>query len=127
MQRYLNHLLADLETATRNAPVASSYRFLSPFEEDDDPDMTTYQVRYLRLHEIFDLEAGVFPPSERLTKTQLTILLSAIEKLWRAWSIQWDCPPRLTARRRYKIMIERMERDTVRYSYEFGTRINFCD
>lgn len=126
MQRYLTHLLADLETATRNAPAASSYRFRHPFD-DDERNAPGYQSRYVRLCELFNLPPGIFPPSERLTKDQITVLLTAIETLWRAWSVDWDCPPRLTARRRYTIMVERMENDTVQYNHEFGADINFCD
>ncbi len=50
-----------------------------------------------------------------------------METLWRAWSVDWECPPRLTARRRYTIMVERMEQETVRYNHEYGASINFCD
>lgn len=126
MQRYLTHLLADLETAMRNAPVASSYRFRHPFDEEER-EGPAYQSRFVRLHELFGLPAGIFPPSERLTKDQITALLTAIENLWRAWRVGWECPPRLTARRRYAIMVERMEQDNVRYNHEFGAEINFCD
>lgn len=126
MQRYLSHLLADLETATRNAPVASTYRFRHPFD-DEERDAPAYQLRFVRLNELFGLSPGIFPPSERLTKDQITALLTAIETLWRAWNVDWECPPRLTARRRYTIMVERMEQETVRYNHEFGADINFCD
>ncbi len=126
MQRYLNHLLADLETATRNAPVSSSYRFRHPFE-DDERELPVYQSRFTRLFELFSLGQGIFPPSERLTKDQVSLLLTAIETLWRAWTIHWDCPPSLTARRRYTVMVERMEQDPIQYNYEFGANINFCD
>lgn len=126
MQRYIIQLLADMETATRNAPVSSSYRFRHPFN-DDEQDSPAYQSRYTRLCELFGLAPGIFPPSERLTKDQLSLLLTAIEALWRAWMIQWDCPPSLTARRRYTIMVERMEQDSVQYNHEFGAEINFCD
>ena len=127
MQRYLAHLLADLEVATRNAPAASTYRFRHPFDEDDEQDAPAYQARYLRLCELFGLSPGIFPPSERLTKDQLTAVLTAIEVLWRAWRVDWECPPRLTARRRYTVMVDRMEQDTVRYNHEYGASLNFCD
>ncbi|MEQ1746976.1 MAG: hypothetical protein ABMA02_16205 [Saprospiraceae bacterium] len=127
MQRYLTHLLADLETATRNAPTASSYRFRHPFDDHDERDTPAYNTRYVRLCDLFGLPAGVFPPSERLTKNQVTALLTAFESLWRAWNVAWDCPPRLTARRRYAIMVERMEQEPVRYNHELGTTVDFCD
>lgn len=127
MQRYLNHLLADLEMAIRNAPATSLYRFRHPFDSEEDRDASSMQVRYVRLCDLFGLSPGIFPPSERLTKEQVANLLGAIERLWRAWNIDWDCPPRLTARRRYTVMVERMEHDPVRYSHEYGATINFCD
>ncbi len=127
MQRYLTHLLADLETATRNAPAASTYRFRHPFDDFEDGDVPAYQSRYVRLSELFGFSSGIFPPSERLTKDQITALLTAIEALWRAWNVSWECPPRLTARRRYTIMVERMEQDSVRYNHEFGASVDFCD
>ena len=126
MQRYLLQLLADLETATRHAPASSSYRFRHPFD-DDERDSPAYQSRYIRLCDLFGLAPGIFPPSERLTKDHITALLTAIEALWRAWMVQWDCPPSLTARRRYTVMVERMEQEAVQYNYEFGASINFCD
>ncbi len=126
MQRYLAHLLADLETATRSAPASSSYRFRHPFDHDEQ-DFPPYQSRYIQLHELFGLAPGIFPPSERLTKDQISALLTALETLWRAWEIHWDCPPSLTARRRYTIMIERMEQESVHYHAELGANINFCD
>lgn len=127
MQRYLTHLLADLETATRNAPASSPYRFRHPFDEDEERGFPAYQLRYVRLCDLFGLHDGIFPPSERLTKDQLSALLTAIEILWRAWNVSWDCPPRLTARRRYAIMVERMEQEPVHYNPELGASINFCD
>ena len=127
MQRYLTHLLADLETATRNAPVTSTYRFRHPFDDDEEREAPGYQLRYVRLCELFGLAPGIFPPSERLTRDQISALLTAIETLWRAWNLDWDCPPRLTARRRYTIMVERMEQESVRYNHELGGTINFCD
>ncbi len=127
MQRYLIHLLADLETATRSAPASSTYRFRHPFDDDAERDSPAYQIRFVRMCDLFGLSPGIFPPSERLTKDQLSALLTAIETLWRAWHIRWDCPPRLTARRRYAEMVERMEQDAVPYHHEDGTEINFCD
>jgi hypothetical protein len=126
MQRYTTQLLTDLETAIRNAPASSNYRFRFPFSNDDEGEDQHYQLRYIRLNELFGLPPGIFPPSERLTKTQLTALLTAIEGLWRAWAIRWDCPPRLTARRRYTVMVEMMELDPLPYNYELGATINFC-
>jgi hypothetical protein len=127
MQRYLTHLLADLETATRNAPAVSTYRFRHPFDDIEDGDAPAYQSRFVRLCDLFGLAPGIFPPSERLTKDQLTALLTAIEALWHAWNVSWECPARLTARRRYAIMVERMEQDSVRYNHEFGATVDFCD
>ena len=127
MQRYLSHLLADLEIAARNAPATSTYRFRHPFDDEEERDAPAYQVRYVRLCDLFGLPPGIFPPSERLTKDQVAALLTAIEALWRAWSVDWDCPPRLSARRRYAVMVERMEQDSVRYNHELGASVNFCD
>ncbi len=126
MQRYVTQLLTDLETATRNAPASSTYRFRHPFDNDDERDAPAYQLRYVHLNELFGLPTGIFPPSERLTKEQLTALLTAIENLWRAWTVSWDCPPRLTARRRYTVMVEILEQDSIPYNYESGAAINFC-
>lgn len=126
MQRYVSQLLTDLETATRNAPASSTYRFRHPFDNDDERDAPAYQLRYTHLNELFGLPSGIFPPSERLTKEQLTALLTAIENLWRAWTVSWDCPPRLTARRRYTVMVEILEQDSIPYNYESGAMINFA-
>lgn len=128
MKRYLAHLLADLETAARHAPEPSSYAFRSPFRDDDDGDTRTdgLHVRYVQLSDLFGLQPDAFPPVERLTKSQVTEVLNALEKLWRAWRVSWSCPSRLTARRRYTIMVEWMYRETVRYHHDFGAEIDFC-
>lgn len=127
MKRYLAHLLADLETAARHAPEPSSYAFRMPFREDDD-DMAAgaLHARYVRLSDLFGLPADAFPPVERLTKLQVTEVLTALENLWRAWHIDWECPSGLTARPRYTLMVEWMYRETVRYHHEFGAEIDFC-
>ena len=128
MKRYIAHLLADLETAARHAPEPSSYAFRSPFrdEEDDDTRTDGLHVRYVRLSDLFGLSPDAFPPVERLTKVQVTDLLTAIESLWRAWRISWECPARLTARPRYTLMVEWRYRETVRYHPDFGAEIDFC-
>lgn len=127
MKRYIAQLLADLETATRLAPGPSSYAFRSPFpEEEDDRHAQGMHARYLRLCELFGLAPDAFPPVERLTKEQVTSLLTAVEGLWRAWRVSFDCPSRLTARRRYTLMVEWMYQENVRYHHDFGAEIDFC-
>lgn len=124
MQRYLNQLQADIENAIRSAPEHISMRVIHPFS--DEEERSTSISRHLRLSDLFGLNRYAFPPSERLTKKQLTALLQAIEQLWRAWSIRWSAPPRLTARPRYTIMVEKMTSEKVDYHYEFGADIDFC-
>ncbi|MBX2891053.1 MAG: hypothetical protein KF734_09025 [Saprospiraceae bacterium] len=127
MKRYLAHLLADLETAARLAPESSSYVFRSPFSDDDDDTRTDgLYVRFVRLSDLFNLPPDAFPPVDRLTKAQVTDVLKALESLWRAWRISWECPSRVTARRRYTLMVEWMYRETVRYHHDFGAEIDFC-
>lgn len=127
MKRYLAHLLADLEAAARLAPEPSSYAFRSPFRDDDDDTRTDgLHVRYTRLCDLFGLTPDAFPPVERLTKAQVTDLLNALENLWRSWHIHWECPVRLTARRRYTVMVDWMYSETVRYHHDFGAEIDFC-
>ena len=127
MQRYLTHLLADLEAATRNAPAASTYSFLSaPFEEEESENTALY-VRLVRLCDLFELSPDAFPPVDRLAKVQVAELLTAFEKLWRAWHISWECPPRLSARRRYTVMVDWMRGEAVRYHPDRGASIDFCE
>jgi hypothetical protein len=127
MQRYLLQLLADLETAARNAPAASTYSFLSsPFDEEES-ETAAFYVRLVRLYELFELSPDAFPPVDRLTKLQVAELLTAFEKLWRAWHIAWECPPRLSARRRYAVMVDWMRREVVRYHPDRGASIDFCE
>ena len=127
MKRYLAQLLADLETATRLAPGPSSYAFRSPFsEEEDEQRIESVHAPYVRLCDLFGLAPDAFPPVERLTKAYVTDLLTAIENLWRAWRISYECPPSLTARRRYTLMVDWMYRETVRYHHDFGAEVDFC-
>lgn len=128
MKRYLAQLLADLETAARLAPEPSSYAFRMPFRDDDDDDTRSdgLHVRHVRMSDLFGLQPDIFPPVERLTKAQVTDLLNALENLWRSWRVSWECPSRLTARRRYTLMVEWMYRETVAYHHDFGAEIDFC-
>ncbi len=127
MQRYLNQLLGDLDVATRHAPDASSYRYVSSFPDDEDEyDLGPTFTREVRLCELFDLAPEAFPPVERLTKKQVAAMLTAFETLWKAYRIAFDAPYGLTARPRYTCMVELMTEDTVPYHYDFGARLNFC-
>ncbi len=127
MKRYLAHLLADLETAARHAPEPSSYAFRTPFrDEEEERAAGVLHTRYIRLCDLFGLPADAFPPVERLTKLQVTEVLTALETLWRAWKIDWECPTALTARRRYTLMVQWMYRETVPYHHDFGAEIDFC-
>ena len=126
MQRYLNQLVADVETATRNAPEATIYRFIPRFLDDEEDEREVMQVRFVRMCDLFGLMADVFPPVDRLTKAQVRVLLTAIENLWRAWQISWGCPSQLTARRRYTFMVELMASETIPYRYDVGAKIDFC-
>jgi hypothetical protein len=124
MQRYISQLLADLETAVRNAPASSSYRFRHPLEQEESDQQ--YGNQRLHLQELFGLARGIFPPVERLTKRQVTEILTVLENLWDAWFVGWDCPPSLTARRRYTLMVEYMEREQVLFHHDYGADIDFC-
>jgi hypothetical protein len=127
MQRYINQVLADLESATSNAPEMSAYRFVPRFMDDDDEKEPILQTKYTRLCDLFGIGADIFPPVDRLTRAQVTALLTAFEKLWKAWNISWSTPMTLTARRVYSIMVERMSISMVNYSYDSGLKIDFCD
>lgn len=127
MQRYVVQLLADLEMAARHAPTVGAYAMRPPFfEEDEDHLEPRYQVTMLRLCDLFGLTAGVFPPQERLTKSQVTKLLTSIEALWRSWGINWTCPRQLSARRRYTVMTEHMQNELVGYHPDYGADVDFC-
>ncbi|MEZ4966392.1 MAG: hypothetical protein R2791_14215 [Saprospiraceae bacterium] len=126
MKRYLAQLLADLETAARGAPEPSSYASFRAPVHDDEQHREDLHTRYVRLSELFGLPSHAFPPVERLTKPQVGDLLTAIERLWRAWRISWDCPARLTARRRYALMVDWMYHQKVLYHHDFGAEIDFC-
>jgi hypothetical protein len=125
MQRYLTQLLADLEAIIRLAPASGAYAFRMRSFEDDDRDQLMLYSRQLRLVELFNLDPYAFPPQERLTKKQLTALLQAVENVWRAWNISWECPPTLTARRRYMVMVDYMQRP-IPWHNDLGTQIDFC-
>ncbi len=126
MQRYLNQLLADVEMAARSAPEYISKRVIARFMDDDDELDLPTAPRNVRLCDLFGLNRYAFPPSEKLTKKQLTSLLTGIENLWRSWNIRWAAPPRLTARPRYNIMVEKMTAEKIPYDYEYGASIDFC-
>lgn len=125
MQRYLNQLLADLEAIIRTAPVSGAYAYrFRPFE-DEERDNVLFFNRQVRLVDLFNLDPHAFPPQDRLTKKQLTALLQTIENLWRAWNVAWECPPALTARRRYTIMVDYMQQ-AIPWHNDYGAQIDFC-
>lgn len=128
MKRYLTQLLADLESVARQAPAVGAYQSRPrSFDDDEQNDLSVYYSRNLRLCDLFGLEPHVFPPQEKLTREQLAPLLSAIEHLWAAWNVSWECPPGLKARRRYEVMVRTMQGETIYYHPDFGARVDFCD
>jgi hypothetical protein len=127
MQRYINQVLSDLEVATSNAPEVSAFRFVPRFMDDDDENEPIIQTKYTRLCDLFGIGADIFPPVERLTRSQVTALLTAFEKLWTAWNISWASPLTLTARRVYTVMVEKMNTGFINYNFESGVKIDFCE
>jgi hypothetical protein len=128
MQRYINQVLADLEVATSNAPEVSSFRYVPRFmDEDDEEEKNFVNTKNILLYELFGIGVDIFPPVERLTRSQVVAFLTAFEKLWKAWNITWQCPPQLTARKIYTIMASKMSTFKVDYSQEEGGVVDFCE
>ncbi|MCC6411797.1 MAG: hypothetical protein IT270_09060 [Saprospiraceae bacterium] len=127
MQRYVNQLLADIETATRHAPASSSYSFLQhPFDDEDGSNDRAHYTRLLKLGDHTGVPAEMFPPVERLKNNHVKDLLTALEGLWQAWRVHWHCPNGLRARKRYTVMVAWMDRSDVAYHVDLGASIDFC-
>ena len=110
IQQYVDYLIIDLQNAKKNVPEETKPgEGYEAFEEhmmalEESPDM--------RLSDIFGISEEVFPPSEKLTDSQLEQLNAAILDMWDAFNIEASCPENVPAKLLYPALVEQFKIET---------------
>jgi hypothetical protein len=118
MQKYINHLLADIINAQRpdqpipeTNPVSFSdeEKMMQHFEEverwlENDPVHTfSYYC---------GLEKVIFPPPDKLTDEQVLQINKAFRHLLFTWNLDADIPKKFPARMKYKLLVSTLDKKT---------------
>lgn len=117
LERYVGHLVGDLEEAARNSPV----RF-SPANSGNEAAVT---VSINSMAELVGIEREVFPPAEQLTEQQLTQLVRAIDKLWLAYNLYTFFPDTVPVAERYRFILAKWD-EGLQYRSNQMSRIPSC-
>lgn len=125
MKRYLQHLRADIEWATRQAPNPAGEKWF-PFDFDDETGQETEALHTVRLCQLFQIQPEAFPPEHFLSDRQVQALLRSISKLWKAWNFYWEMPLSLSDRKKYKAMVRAMGVEPVRWDALNGGEVPIC-
>ena len=125
MQKYINYLISDMQEIAQNIPPKQVYFNDTSF---DIPDyiIELEQAPLQKMLDIFCIDKYVFPHSEKLDDKQLKELVSAIEQLWKAYNFYPVYPENLPVKRKYELLVEKLDGDKVQYISEGRTHIEFC-
>ncbi|MGK0365621.1 MAG: hypothetical protein ACI85O_002687 [Saprospiraceae bacterium] len=124
MKKYLKYLLADIETAKKNRPPI-------PKLSDDVSQMFRGPDEYLspplqNMSEWFGLDARAFPPAERWSEEDLTIIIDAMTKLWHVYNYDAAFPDGMGKILKYELFVKVLSEPVPWVSSGFIT-IDFCE
>jgi hypothetical protein len=130
MEKYVNQLLGDLESAKGNRPPKPNVRVLYP----DHPALD-YGLDYIAewecspqipMNELFGLDAEIFPDASRLNTTQIEQLVEAILDLWAFYNFGTYIPDGTPMDLVYKALIDKWKNDPISYVSEGTVTLEFC-
>ena len=125
MQKYLNHLIADMRQAAKNLP-EKPYYDIPPEAEGIEYVIEWENAEPKPMQEWFGIARENFPPPEKLTTEQLTKMVDEILKLWEAYNFEAMLPDGLPVDVAYKVLTDFFDKP-VAWVSEGTSLINFCD
>ena len=129
MERYLEQLIGDLKAATKYAPVNKPQNEMddsSIMEELHEIDRIIIEEPEIPMHKIFGIDPIIFPPSDRLSDEQATILTNEILELWQQFNIDVVVPPNFPLPRLYPLLVKKFTEPFLYFPMGM-TSIEFCD
>lgn len=125
MQLYTDQLIEDIQAAAKTLPHTPYY------EVDERMRGIEYVLEwehnpYQKMSEIFNLESIQFPPTNRLTITQIHQLTDEIIKLWGAYHFYANYPENLPKEQLYTLLVSWLDKK-VQYISQVDTYIEFCE
>lgn len=136
MQTYITQLLADLKAAQDNKPAKLDYKLLYPDHPANDPiygGVMDYMIEWENAPEwtfdkLFGISGEAFPPVEKLSQEQTTLLVDGILELWASFNITTHIPHDDTPIEIiYKVLVNYWKTETVQYISEGWLTIEFCE
>ena len=104
MRQYLQYLVSDIQAAHK-AEVDVESAFPKTFEEEMEEVERYVSGEGARpLSYYTKLHKEVFPPAERLNKSQMKIILEAYITMLKTWNAQIDFPEKMPLKERYEFL-----------------------
>jgi hypothetical protein len=110
MQHYLNHLIADMRQAAKNLP-AKPYYDIPPEAEGIEYVIEWENAVAKPMQEWFGIAKEQFPPAEKLTEEQLSLMVDEMLRLWEAYHFYPNLPENLPAQIVYKVLVDVLDKD----------------
>jgi len=125
MQKYVDHLLSDIQQAGINKPVKQN--LVVPKELEDNKEVIEYLNLAPRpMEQLFGIEKISFPPISKLSVKQVKQITEAIIKLWSIYNFIPDFPKGLPVEKKYKLLIDFFS-EPVSYISKGTSHVEFCD
>ncbi len=125
MQNYLNQLIDDMRQAAKNLPTKPYYD-IPPEAEGIEYVIEWENAKDKPMHQWFGIAKEKFPPPEKLTTQQQTLMVDEMLKLWQAYSFWPDLPENLPADIAYKMLVDFLDKP-IAWVSEGDLLINLCD
>jgi hypothetical protein len=127
MQSYINYLLEDIEAAKRQeTPVKSildstesleaHFAEIDKWVESDPPFTFSHHC---------GLKTEQFPPTNKLTESQMSQVVSAMDQMMGSWNVGMDIPSSVPTTMRYELILGILEKKVSISTYGFWI-LDFC-
>ena len=124
MQRYVQQLLTDIESAKKR-PTPPKMELTPDLEVVRGAEEFLYGQEF-EMEKIFGLEKQEFPPIEKLNTKEIESLANALLELWEVFHFSPVFPEGLPAVYQYKLLVSHLDHKTTFVS--MGTNnMEFCD
>ena len=133
MKKYVSQLLTDLKAAESKIPPTPNYKELYPDHPAHDYGLehivawecTPFQT----MSELFGIESDAFPPDDKLTDRQVSVLAKGIMALWLAFGTDVDIPKKTPKRKLYSVLIDAWRNEPMQYIPNDGgfSTFEFCN